>query len=515
MTLALTAVAFFMVVLDALVVVTALPSIHRSLGGSLGTLQWTVNAYSMAFGAGIITAAALGDRLGRRRVYTAGLALFTVASAACALAPDIGLLITARAVQGLGAAVITPLSLTILSSAFPAQRRGAIIGIWGGISGLGVAAGPLIGGAVTQGLSWHWVFWVNVPVGVAAVVGARLRLAESHGPRVRLDVRGLVLASAGAATLIWALVQGSQAGWTSAPVLAGLPLGAVLLGAFLAWETRAPQPMIPLGLFRIRGFSAAVAAIFLLGAAIYSAAFLTSEFFQLAWGDSPLTAGLRFLPWTATPLLIAPLAGALSDRIGPRLLMVPGLLLQGAGFAWIVVLAGSGSGYAAYLAPFIIAGRGRVDGHPDHPGRRAERGRSRRARQGVRDPQHAAPVRRGLRRRGRDRDLQLARQPGRARRGDQRVPSRAGRGGVLLRRRRDGRARRPPGDPGQPSGLSQGVSIFNAAPGNRGRVTVVPRRDVIPGAYLGCQWHISRQTGSSTREGDGHDPTSSEPTSSR
>jgi EmrB/QacA subfamily drug resistance transporter len=358
MTLALTAVAFFMVVLDALVVVTALPSIHRSLGGSLSTLQWTVNAYSMAFAAGIITAAALGDRLGRRRVYTAGLALFTAASAACALAPDIGLLITARAVQGLGAAVITPLSLTILSSAFPAQRRGAIIGIWGGISGLGVAAGPLIGGAVTQGLSWHWVFWVNVPVGVAAIVGARLRLAESHGPRVRLDVRGLALASAGAATLIWALVQGSQAGWTSATVLAGLPLGAVLLGAFLAWETRAPQPMIPLGLFRIRGFSAAVAAIFLLGAAIYSAAFLTSEFFQLAWGDSPLTAGLRFLPWTATPLLIAPLAGALSDRIGPRLLMVPGLLLQGAGFAWIVVLAGSGSGYAAYLAPFIVAGVG-------------------------------------------------------------------------------------------------------------------------------------------------------------
>ncbi len=357
-TLALTAVAFFMVVLDALVVVTALPSIHRSLGGSLAALQWTVNAYNMAFGAGIITAAALGDRLGRRRVYAAGLALFTAASAACALAPDLGLLITARAVQGLGAAVITPLSLTILSSAFPAERRGAIIGIWGGISGLGVAAGPLIGGAVTQGLSWHWVFWVNVPVGIAAVIGARLRLAESRGPRTRLDVPGLVLVSAGAATLIWAVVQGSEAGWTGSEALAGLPLGAVLLGAFLVWETRAPQPMIPLGLLRVRGFSAAVATVFLTGAAIYSAAFLTSEFFQLARGDSPLTAGLRFLPWTATPLLIAPLAGALSDRIGARALMVPGLLLQGAGFAWIVALAGSGAGYPAYLAPFIIAGVG-------------------------------------------------------------------------------------------------------------------------------------------------------------
>jgi EmrB/QacA subfamily drug resistance transporter len=358
LTLALTAVAFFMVVLDALVVVTALPSIHRSLGGSLGTLQWTVNAYNMAFGAGIITAAALGDRLGRRRVYTAGLALFTAASAACALAPDAGLLITARAVQGLGAAVITPLSLTILTAAFPAERRGAIIGIWGGISGLGVAAGPLIGGAVTQGLDWHWVFWVNVPVGIVAVIGARLRLPESYGPRNRLDIRGLALVSAGAAALIWAVVQGSQSGWSSSRVLAGMAAGAVLLGAFLAWETRAPQPMIPLGLFRRRSFSAAVAATFLTGAAIYAAAFLTSQFFQFALGDSPLATGLRFLPWTAAPLLVAPLAGALSDRVGPRALMVPGLLLQGAGFAWIVVLAGSHSGYAGYLPPFIIAGVG-------------------------------------------------------------------------------------------------------------------------------------------------------------
>jgi EmrB/QacA subfamily drug resistance transporter len=358
LTLALTAVAFFMVVLDALVVVTALPSIHRSLGGSLGTLQWTVNAYNMAFGAGIITAAALGDRLGRRRVYTAGLALFTAASAACALAPDVGLLITARAVQGLGAAVITPLSLTILTSAFPAERRGAIVGIWGGISGLGVAVGPLVGGAVTQGLSWHWVFWVNVPVGIAAVAGARLRLPDSRGPRTRLDIPGLALVSAGAAALIWALVQGSQAGWTGTGVLLGLALGAAAVAIFLAWETRAAQPMIPLGLFRTGSFSAAVAAGFLTGAAIYSAAFLTSQFFQLALGDSPLATGLRFLPWTATPLVIAPVAGALSDRLGARVLLAPGLLLQAAGFAWIVALAGSHGSYARYLAPLIIAGVG-------------------------------------------------------------------------------------------------------------------------------------------------------------
>ena len=358
LTLALTAVAFFMVVLDALVVVTALPSIHRSLGGSLGTLQWTVNAYNMAFGAGIITAAALGDRLDRRRVYTAGLAVFTVASAACALAPDVGLLITARAVQGLGAAIITPLSLTILTSAFPAERRGAIVGIWGGISGLGVAVGPLVGGAVTQGLSWHWVFWVNVPVGMAAVAGARLRLTETRGHRTRLDVPGLALVSAGAAALIWALVQGSQAGWTGTGVLIGLAVGTAAIAVFLAWETRAAQPMIPLGLFRTGSFSAAVAAGFLTGAAIYSAAFLTSQFFQLALGDSPLATGLRFLPWTATPLLVAPLAGALSDRVGARVLLAPGLLLQAVGFAWIVVLAGSHGSYVRYIAPLIMAGVG-------------------------------------------------------------------------------------------------------------------------------------------------------------
>jgi EmrB/QacA subfamily drug resistance transporter len=354
----LTAVAFFMVVLDALVVVTALPSIHRSLGGSLATLQWTVNAYNLAFGAGIITAAALGERLGRRRVYVAGLALFTLASAACAVAPDIGLLIAARAVQGVGAAIVTPLSLTILTAAFPAERRGAIIGIWGGLSGLGVAAGPLIGGAVTQGLSWHWVFWVNVPVGAAAVIGARLRLPESRGPRVRLDVAGLVLISAGAVALIWALVEGSQRGWTSVQVLGALALGAVAIAGFLRQEARTAAPMIPLRLFRVTSFSAPVGATFLNSASTFSAAFLTSELFQFAFRDSPLATGMRFLPWTGMPLLVAPVAGAISDRVGARALLVPGLLLQGAGFAWIVALAGSHAGYPAYLAPFIVAGVG-------------------------------------------------------------------------------------------------------------------------------------------------------------
>jgi EmrB/QacA subfamily drug resistance transporter len=358
LTVLLTSVAYFMVALDTLVVVTALPSIHRDLGGNVGTLQWTVNAYVLVFGAGIITAAALGDRIGRRRMYVLGLSLFTAASAACALAPNIPALIACRAAEGLGAAIIMPLGLTLLTSAFPAERRGAVVGIWGGVAGLAVASGPLIGGAVTQGLNWHWIFWVNVPVGLAAIIGARLRLADSRGLATRLDLPALVLIAAGVGALTWGLVQAGQDGWGSTQTLAGLSAGAVAFAAFLAWERRAAEPMIPLGLFRSGRFSAAVATQFLTAAAIYSAAFLTSQFFQFALGDSPLGTGLRFLPWTATPMVIAPIAGAVSDKIGVRALVVPGLLMQAAGFGWIVYLAAHSSGYAGYIAPFLIAGVG-------------------------------------------------------------------------------------------------------------------------------------------------------------
>ena len=358
LTVLLTSVAYFMVALDTLVVVTALPSIHRDLGGNVGTLQWTVNAYVLAFGAGIITAAALGDLIGRRRMYVLGLALFTAASAACALAPNIPALIACRAVEGLGAAIIMPLGLTLLTSAFPAERRGAVVGIWGGVAGLAVASGPLIGGAVTQGLNWHWIFWVNVPVGILAAAGARLRLAESRGPATRLDLPALVLVAAGVGALTWGLVQAGQAGWGSVQTVAGLAIGAAAMLAFVAWERRAAAPMIPLGLFRSGSFSAAVATQFLMAAAIYSAAFLTSQYFQFGLGDSPLGTGLRFLPWTATPMVVAPIAGAVFDKVGARPLIVPGLAMQAAGFAWIVYLAAHSAGYASYVAPFLLAGVG-------------------------------------------------------------------------------------------------------------------------------------------------------------
>jgi EmrB/QacA subfamily drug resistance transporter len=357
-TVLLTAVAYFMVALDALVVVTALPSIHRSLGGGISTLQWTISAYTIAFGAGILTASAIGDRVGRRRVYVAGLALFTAASAACALAPTTPVLVAFRAVQGVGAAIVMPLGLTILTAAFPQQKRGAVVGIWGGVAGLGVAAGPLIGGAITQGLSWHWIFWVNVPIGLAATVGAATRLAESHGPRGRLDVPALVFVSAGVGALIWGVVQGGQDGWGSTQNLIGLVAGALSLGAFVWREARTQEPMIPLHLFTRASFASAVSTQFFMSASIFSAAFLTSQFFQFALGDSPLVTGLRFLPWTATPLVVAPIAGALSDRVGPRSLIVPGLLMQAGGFAWMVTLAATSADYTSFVAPFIVAGVG-------------------------------------------------------------------------------------------------------------------------------------------------------------
>src|SRR6516162_739410 len=347
--LVLTSAAFFMVALDALVVITALPTIHRDLGGSVSTLEWTVNAYTLTFAAGIITAAALGDRLGRRRVYVAGLLLFTAASAACALAPGAGTLI---------AALVTPLSLTILTAAWPAERRGAIVGIWGGIAGLAVAAGPLVGGAVVYGLNWHWIFWVNVPIGLAAAAGSIMRLPESHGPATRLDIPGVVLVTGGAGGILWGLVRGGEAGWTSTEVVVAIALGAAALAGFAAWERRTPEPMLPGSLLRIRAFTAANATGFLQSAALFSAAFLAAQYFQLSLGFDPLGAGLRFLPWTAAPVLVAPLAGRLVDRTGPRPLMVVGLVLQAAGFAWIALIATATVSYTALILPFVIAGVG-------------------------------------------------------------------------------------------------------------------------------------------------------------
>jgi EmrB/QacA subfamily drug resistance transporter len=356
--LVLTSVAFFMTALDALVVVTALPAIHASLGGSVGTLEWTVNAYTLPFAAGIITAAAIGDKFGRRRMYVTGLLLFTVASAACAVAPTAGALITARAFQGLGAALVTPLSLTILAAVFPPERRGTIVGIWGAIGGLAVAGGPLVGGAVVQGLDWHWIFWINVPIGVVAAFLSTIRLPESRGQARRLDVGGLLLVAAGALVLAWGLVRTTTVGWSSVQVIGALGVGAVLIAAFIGWERRVAEPMLPLRLLRIRSFTAANATGFTSMAAITSAAFLMSQFFQLGLGYTPFGTGLRFLPWTATPLVVAPIAGRLADRIGARPLMALGMAMQAGGLAWVALDITAGVSYRGLVLPLVIAGVG-------------------------------------------------------------------------------------------------------------------------------------------------------------
>jgi EmrB/QacA subfamily drug resistance transporter len=357
-TLALTGIAFFMVALDSLVVVTALPAIQRELHASLSTLEWTVNAFTLAYAAGITTAAALGDRFGRRRLFLIGLVLFSVSSAACAVAPSATLLIAARAIQGLGAAIIMPISLTILVTAFGPKRRSAIIGIWGGIGGLAVASGPLVGGAVTQGLDWHWIFWVNVPIGLVATVLSRLQLSESYGPAAKLDLPAVGLASAGAVAIVWGLIRSGEVGWSNLQVLASLIGGVVLIAGFLLWERGASDPMLPLRLFANRAFSAANLTAFLMAGSIFAAAFLIAQYFQFGLGYSPLDAGLRLLPWTATPFVVAPLAGLLSERVGRRPLMVVGLIIQGIGLTWVAQLAVAGAAYGPFVLPLILAGIG-------------------------------------------------------------------------------------------------------------------------------------------------------------
>ena len=356
--LGLTSTAYFMVILDSVVVITALPRMQRDLHVSLSSLQWTLNAYGIAFAAGIITAAGLGDRFGRRKVFTIGLALFTVASVACALAPSLSLLIAARTVQGLGGAVVLPLSLTILTTAFPAERRGMIVGIYGGLAGLAVAMGPIVGGAVTQGIDWHWIFWINVPIGVMAVLlGVRL-LPESYGAPERLDLVGVGLVTAGVVSLVWALSRANTVGWSSDEIVGTLVAGAVLLVAFLRWESAVREPMVPLRMFAARDFAVGNVTTFLMSGAIFAAGLLVTEEFQLARRYSPVGAGVLLLPFFATPMFVSPLAGALSDRIGRRRIIVVGLSMLTAGFAWVAWRGSLHTSSIELVIALLIAGVG-------------------------------------------------------------------------------------------------------------------------------------------------------------
>jgi EmrB/QacA subfamily drug resistance transporter len=338
-TLALASVGSFLVVLDMLAVSTALPALRVALHGTIATLDWTVNAYTLSFAVLMMAAAALGDRWGRRPTYVGGLLLFAAASAACALAPNVAVLIAARAVQGVGAAVLMPLALSLINAAFPAERRGWAMGTFGSVTGMGSVLGPIIGGVITQAASWSWIFWINVPVGVLAAVAVLLRVSDSRGPRRRLDPAGLVLGGIAALALVWGVVAAAGNGWDNATALGSLAVGIVALAGLIGWERRAPQPMVPLRLFRDRGFAGSNAGIFLLNASLTAIVFFTAQFLQNAHGNGPLAAGLRLLPLGLVPLLLAPWSGRTADRVGTRPMIVAGLVLETVGALLLALFA--------------------------------------------------------------------------------------------------------------------------------------------------------------------------------
>ena len=357
-TFTITSVALFMVSLDNLVVSTAIPVIRTDLDASLEDLEWTVNAYTLTFAVLLLTGAALGDRFGRRRVFAIGVGVFTLGSVAAAVAPTVELLNLSRALQGLGGALVMPLTLTILSAAVPAEKRGLALGAWGGIGGLAIALGPLVGGAVVEGIAWQWIFWLNVPIGIVLVPLALRRLDETHGAGGRLDLPGVGLASAGLLGIVWGLVRGNGQGWSSAEILASLGVGALLLVVFVVWELRTDAPMLPVRFFRSAAFTLTNLASFFMFFGMFGSIFLLSQFFQTVQGYSPLGAGLRILPWTLAPMFIAPIAGALSDRINPKLIIGTGLALQSVALAWIGLVSTPTVAYASLVAPFVIAGVG-------------------------------------------------------------------------------------------------------------------------------------------------------------
>ncbi|MDX6249909.1 MAG: hypothetical protein QOF10_3269 [Kribbellaceae bacterium] len=356
--LAVVGIPMFMVTLDNLVVTNALPVIKTQLGASLMDLQWFINAYTLSFAALLLTASAIGDRLGRRRIFLLGIGLFTAASAACAIATEPWMLIGARAIQGVGAAAVMPLSLTLLATAVPARQRSAAIGIWGGISGLGVAVGPVVGGAVVDGLNWQWIFWLNVPIGVLALPFAARVLTESFGGSKRLDLVGLVLSASSVLAIVWGVVHGADDGWSSARILTALIGGGALLVAFLVWESRTPAPMLPLRLFASRAFSVVNITAFTFSVGVFGSVFLLAQFFQVVQGYTPLQSGIRTLPWTMAPMVVAPLAGLFVDRIGARTLIATGQVFLATALAWIALVTSIDAGYSSFVAPFVLAGIG-------------------------------------------------------------------------------------------------------------------------------------------------------------
>jgi EmrB/QacA subfamily drug resistance transporter len=356
--LAAASLPMFMATLDNLVMTNALPVLHREMGASVEELQWFVNAYTLVFASAILVASALGDRFGRRTVFAIGIGIFGLGSVFAALSTDPGQLIAARALQGLGGAAVLPLSLALLSGAVPPERRPLAIGIWGGVSGLGVAVGPLVGGAIMEGWNWQAIFWLNVPVALIAIPLALFALNNDFGVRARIDIPGAVLAAGGTLALVHAIVRGNDDGWDSLGVILELVLGGVLVIAFLVWQARSAAPLVPLRLFRDRSFSVTNIVGFAFSFGTFGAVFLLIQFLQVEQGSTPLEAALQTTPWTLAPMIVAPIAGFIAPRVGTRVLMITGLALQAGALTWIATVMSSDVPYVALIAPFIMAGVG-------------------------------------------------------------------------------------------------------------------------------------------------------------
>jgi EmrB/QacA subfamily drug resistance transporter len=358
-TLAAMCFGLFMIMLDNTVVNVALPSIQRSLHTTPENLEWTINAYFLSFAALILLGGKLGDRFGRKKMFLVGLAIFTLSSAACALSTSDSGLIASRAVQGVGAALMNPLSLSIIVAAFPRHQVPTAIGIWAGISGLGLAIGPLLGGFLVENSGWSAVFWINVPIGVLAAGATLWFVQESRDPNARgFDIIGTLLVTGGLFSLVWALIGTNTHSWTSPQTVGFLIAAAVLLVAFVGWESRQSDPMLPLSFFRRRAFDVAIVSVGLVGFAMFGIIYFITLYMQNIRGYSALESGVRTLPMTLIVMLIAPIAGRLSTRIGPRPLMVGGMLIMSLGLASLTRLTLDSNYWTVIFPSFLFVGAG-------------------------------------------------------------------------------------------------------------------------------------------------------------
>jgi EmrB/QacA subfamily drug resistance transporter len=357
-TVVLAALGTFVPALDIVVVSTALPTLRTQLHASLGDLEWMINSYNLVFAVFMLTGAALGDRFGRKRMYVIGAAIFTLSSLAAALSGTSAELIAFRACQGVGAAIILPLTITLVSDIVPVDKRALVIGILGGVTGLGVASGPGLGGLIVQGISWQWIFWINVPVGSFVAIFAALRLRESKGPHSNLDIPGLILAGGAMFGLVWAAVRAPTVGWGSAEVAGSIVGGVILACVFVGWERRASHPMFPVSYLRNRGFTGANIASYFMQLTIIGSLFMITQLFQVGMGYSPEQSGVRILAWMAMPMFFAPVGGILAGKVGNRPVLLVGLTMMAGGLAWLAGETSDSVSYPALIAPLIVSGIG-------------------------------------------------------------------------------------------------------------------------------------------------------------